>query len=310
MGNTTISINKPLGTLFETPLRFYLNRKKFSDVYDIHIFLGFSSIYGALATNKNIWYCLTPNRMLYDLRDLKVGNGNLLARLVFYIYTNIFQLVDPLTVKNSFKKIIAQTQTIRERIKKYYSIANAPVIYPSFDPKGFNYSSFGDYYLSVSRLHEEKRVDLIAQSFTEMSDKNLLIIGDGPEKAKILEIIKGHDNITYKQNCTDEELHKLYANCLATIYIPMDEDYGLIPLESMASGKPCIGANEGGLRETIIQGKTGLLIKADKESLKKAVNALTKEKAQQMKYDCLQRVKKFGLQTFIKQWKEVIHDLR
>lgn len=310
LGNTTLSVNKPIGTLFEAPLRFYLNRKKFIDTYDFHIFLGFSSIYGAWSANKNIWYCLTPNRMLYDLKHLKLGNLNPLARLVFFIYITLFKRFDPYVAKRSFKKILAQTITIKDRIKKYYGIKNTPVIYPSFDPKGFKYKYVGDFYLSVSRLHEEKRVELIAKSFTEMPDKKLVIVGDGPEKDKILHVIEGHDNITYQQNCSDDELHELYAKCLATIYIPMDEDYGLIPLESMASGKPCIGANEGGLRETIINNKTGLLINADKESIKKAVQLMSKIKAQKMKDACLQRVKEFGLQIFIKQWKEVLHDLR
>jgi glycosyltransferase involved in cell wall biosynthesis len=308
LGNSTLDMSKPLGTLFEAPLRFYLNRNRFIENYDVHIFLGFSSIYGANARNKNIWYCLTPNRMLYDLKDLKLGNLNPLASFVFFIYINLFRYFDPKVVKNNFKKIIAQTVTIKERVKKYYKLT-APVIYPSFDPKGFRFESFGDYFLSVSRLNEEKRVALIARSFTEMPNKKLLIVGDGPEREKIKEIIAGHANITYKQSCSDAELHELYAHCLATIYMPIDEDYGLIPLESMAAGKACIGANEGGLRETIIHNKTGFLIKADKSSIKKTVLSFTKTKAQSMKNDCIKQSQNFDLKTFIKKWKEAINEL-
>lgn len=308
LGNTTLSLNKPIGTLFEAPIRFYLNRKKFNNEYDVHIFLGFSSIYGANPKNKNIWYCLTPNRMLYDLKSFKQSNPNLLAKVVFTIYGIVFGYIDPKIVKGNFSKIISQTNTIKERVKKYYGL-NTKVIYPSFDPEGYKYSSIGGYYLSVSRLNEEKRVDIIAKSFIEMPDKKLLIVGDGPERENILKIINGYKNISYKQNCNDEDLHNLYANCLATIYIPIEEDYGLIPLESMASGKVCFGANEGGLRETIINNKTGFLIAADKGSIQKAVKTFTKEKALSMKNNCLNRSKEFDLKIFIEKWRKVIDEV-
>lgn len=308
LGNVTLPISKPIGTLFEAPLRFYLNRNAFSKDYDIHIFLGFSSIYGANKKNKNIWYCLTPNRMLYDLKEFKQKHPNALARFIFFVYGKLFGLFDPMVVKENFQKILSQTQTIKDRVRKYYGL-QTEVIYPSFDPSGYASHTIGDYFLSVSRLNEEKRVDIIAHSFTEMPDKKLLIVGDGPERSKILSIIKGHANITYKQSCNDDELHSLYANCLATIYIPIDEDYGLIPLESMASGKICIGANEGGLRETIMHNKTGYLITADKESIKNTVRNFTQEKAHAMKQACLQRSKQFDLETFKKKWRGVIHEI-
>jgi glycosyltransferase involved in cell wall biosynthesis len=308
LGNKSLKFNKPLGTLFEAPFRFYINRRKFRDKYDVHIFLGFSSIYGASPKNKNVWYCLTPNRMLYDLKEFKQGNPNIIARFIFFIYSKVFGVLDPITVQSNFVKIVSQTRTIKERVRKYYKL-ETDVIYPSFNPSGYSFEKVGNYFLSVSRLNEEKRVDLIAKSFIQMPDKKLLIVGDGPERKRIQAITKGHKNITYKSTCDDSELHTLYANCFATIYIPINEDYGLIPLESMASGKICIGANEGGLRETIIHNKTGFLINADTKSIKKTVMMLSKDRAQSMKLACLQQAKQFDLNTFVSKWKEVIYAL-
>lgn len=98
----------------------------------------------------------------------------------------------------------------------------------------------------------------------------------------------------------------IFARCLATIYIPIDEDFGLIPVESMAAGKPCIAANEGGLKETVVDGKTGFLIEPTVKNLISAVRDLTPEKAEKMKQDCVKRAKKFDISVFYEKFDEIV----
>ncbi|MEM5808888.1 MAG: glycosyltransferase, partial [Candidatus Aenigmatarchaeota archaeon] len=130
-----------------------------------------------------------------------------------------------------------------------------------------------------------------------------IICGEGPEKEKLMLQAKDCKNIKFvNYNISKKELLDLYSRCLATIYIPKDEDFGFIPVESMASGKPCIGANEGGLKETIIHGKTGFLINPTVNNLIKTIKHLTPEKAEKMKKDCIKRAKEFDISVFYKKW--------
>jgi glycosyltransferase involved in cell wall biosynthesis len=303
LGNFSMKFFKPLGILFEAPLRYIFNNK--SQNYDINIYCGFTSIYGAKKGKTNIWRCFTPNRIMYDLKEEKQKNSGLLKRLAFTLHVFLFNKLDQSFVKNRFDKILVQSKNVQKRIKKYYDI-NAGLIYDPVDTKNYHFKKYGDFYLSVSRLFPEKRVEMIVDAFLEMPDKKLIIVGDGPDKATIMKKIKNAKNIQILTNVSENKLFELYANCIATVYMPKNEDYGLIPLESMAAGKPCIAANEGGCKETVINGKTGMLINADKEHIIAAVKKLNPETVKKMKNDCLEQAKKFDVANSFKQWDLVI----
>lgn len=291
IGNSIINFSKPLGVLIESPLRFYLNRNNFK--YDINIFLGSTSIFGANKKNKNIWYCLSPNRLLYD-QDISKLKGNSILKIIFiYLYKKIFLHLDQNIIKNNFDKIIAQTKYIRKKIHQVYDI-NSDIVYPFIDTEKYHFKSLDDFFLTVGRLYPEKRIDIIAEAFKRMPDKKLIIVGDGPEKVKIQNIIKKTYNITLLSNISEERLIDLYSRCIATIYIPINEDFGLIPIESMASGKPCIASNEGGCKETIIQNKTGFLIIPKITSLISFINKIKKENITGLKSTCLQQSREFN----------------
>lgn len=300
IGNLSIKHCYVLGYNLEAPLRFFMNRNTFD--YDISIFSLFSSIFAARPHNFNIWFCCTPNRILYDLRTVRMNRANILKQFLYNLYITMLLPRDQKAI-NNMHKIIAGSITVQSRITKYYNRASQ-VIYPPINTHNFPFKSYGDFYLSVSRLVPDKRMDLIARAFTKMPNRKLIIVGNGPEANKLRNIINGHNNITLVTSADDKQLTELYSTCLATIYMPLNEDFGLVPLESMAAGKPCIAANEGGCQETIINGKTGFLIKATEEDIVEAVNKLDIEQAKQMKTNCLEWVKKFDAKECIEQWKK------
>lgn len=168
----------------------------------------------------------------------------------------------------------------------------------------FKFEQFGDFYLAVSRLNPEKRISLIAKAFTKLPQKKLIIVGSGPEKNKILKIINNNKNIQLLVDVNEEELANLYSNCLAVIYMPIDEDFGLVPLEGMASGKVCIAADEGGCKETVIDGKTGFLIKATEKNIINIINDFNINQAKKMKSDCINQAKRFSIEKCIREWKK------
>lgn len=306
IGNFSKGFSNMISCNLESPLRFFFNKDKFN--YDINIFSLLSSIFAAKPNNLNIWFCHTPNRILYDLRELRIKRANLIKKIFYKIYIKLLYKIDQKVVRENFNKIIVNSKNVQKRVKKYYD-RDSIVIYPPINTKNFRFNKFGDFYLAVSRLIPEKRMDFIAKSFVKMPDKKLVIVGDGYEKKKILGIIKNSKNIQLFDNTDDKTLIDFYSNCLATIYMPIDEDFGLVPLEGMASGKCCIAVNEGGCKETVINGKTGFLIKADESELIKAVKDLDKKTAEKMKVNCIKQAKKFDIKECIKNWEKVCQEV-
>lgn len=101
-----------------------------------------------------------------------------------------------------------------------------------------------------------------------------------------------------KESPSDEELRNLIRGAKATIYVPVDEDFGMSPVESMACGTPVIGVDDGGLKESIINGKTGILINAEcsPEDISKAVVAI--QTLGNLSSACIERGSDFSLIKF------------
>jgi glycosyltransferase involved in cell wall biosynthesis len=208
-------------------------------------------------------------------------------------------------VRDHVEKIATYSKNVARMIKRYYN-RNSEIIYPPVDTAKFGCKGYEDLFLVVQRLELVKRTSLIIEAFKRMPDKKLLIVGEGPEKKRLKKLAKNCKNVQLIGSIGEKELLDLYARCLATIYIPIDEDFGLIPVESMVAGKPCIVANEGGLKETVVDGKTGFLIEPTVKNLIRAIRDLTPEKAEKMKQDCVKRAKKFDISVFYEKFDEIV----
>ncbi|MEK7067828.1 MAG: glycosyltransferase, partial [Patescibacteria group bacterium] len=165
-----------------------------------------------------------------------------------------------------------------------------------------------DYYLSFGRLDPLKRVDDIVRAFHLMPWQKLIVASGGPELTRIKQLAAGHDNIEVLGFVDDAKLAELVGNCIANIYIPRQEDFGMTPLEAAAASKPTIGVDDGGLRETIIHQKTGYLIPKDYavEDLVKAVQWLDADKAAAMSAECRKQAEKFSKEKFVEEIKNYI----
>ncbi|RJQ35844.1 glycosyltransferase [Candidatus Microgenomates bacterium] len=304
LGNLIFRVNKPLGILFETPFRFLINKNRFN--YDVNIFIGFSSIFASSKNKKNIYYNLIPHRLFYDKDSIKLKKFNLLQIIILKLYVITFKKWSENLIANNFDKIITQSKTAQVKIKSTYR-KSAIIIPPPIDIKKYIFKTFGDFYLTVGRLYPEKRLELLVDAFKKLPNKKLIIVGSGPLKQKLINRIGLADNIQLLSNLSEKKLQQLYSNCLATIYMPKDEDFGLVPLEGMAAGKACIAANEGGCKETVIDGKTGFLINATEKDIIKAIKKLDLKEAKKMKNNCLRWVKKFDTKECIKQWKKELN---
>ncbi len=147
-----------------------------------------------------------------------------------------------------------------------------------------------------------------------MPEKNLILTygKNDPDKENILTRIAGKPNIIALESPDDPALIRLIQWATATIYIPIDEDFGMAPVESMACGTPVIGANEWGLRETIYDPTTGKLIDIfDRDSgieiLKYTIEHITSEEWKNMRRDCILRATDFSLEKFEKKLKSSLN---
>jgi len=250
---------------------------------------------------KLVMYCHTPPRKLTN------RFGDFINRAPFGLKT-IFKLAGRFVLNQYIKDlkqmdlVITNSANTQKRLLDYTGIKST-IVYPPVNTNRFQFISRGDYFLSYARLDSDKRIPLIIDAFAKMPDKKLILCSTGPLHNTIKEEIDKRKltNITFEGLVTDERLSELAGNCLAGIYIPVNEDFGITQIEIMAAGKPVIGVKEGGLLETIIDGETGILIKANPsaDDLVAAIKDLTPEKAAAMKEKCIAHAKQYDSKIFL-----------
>lgn len=150
--------------------------------------------------------------------------------------------------------LIANSQYIAKRCRKYYGRNPDEVLFPPVDCQRFKISNtVGDYFLIVGRQEPYKRTDLAIEAANRLKVK-LIVVGSG-SKLETLKHLAG-PTVEFTGRVDDDELAELYANCRAFIFPPL-EDAGITPLEAMASGRPVIAYGAGGALESVIEGVTG-----------------------------------------------------
>lgn len=227
----------------------------------------------------HICYCHTPMRYVWDLYDEYFGPGRAgwLTRAAMSLVATRLRRWD---VESSARvhHYLANSHNVAERIQRIYG-RESEVLYAPVETKRFTVSKKNEgYYLIVSALVPYKRVDLAIQAFNQTGDR-LVIVGTGPEMKNLKAIAQ--PNIEFLGWQSDEMLAKLYAGCLALIF-PGVEDFGIVPLEAMACGKPVVAYAEGGALETVVETEknpTGVFFhEQSAEALMDAVGKLDKKK--------------------------------
>lgn len=202
----------------------------------------------------HVCYCHTPMRYVWEMYDEYFGPGKagLLTRTAMALVRPYLQAWDVRTASR-VHHYIANSENVRRRIQVHYG-RDAEVIFPPVDTAHFALApDAGSYYLIVSALVPYKKVDLAVRVFNELG-RRLVIVGKGPEEEK-LKAMAG-STVELLGWRSDEELKGLYAGCRALIF-PGEEDFGIVPLEAMASGRPVVAYAKGGALETVVEGQTG-----------------------------------------------------
>ncbi|MBN1494237.1 glycosyltransferase [Candidatus Peregrinibacteria bacterium] len=225
----------------------------------------------------HVCYCHSPMRYAWDnsheyLRTYKMHG--FLKRFVPKLMNKI-RIWDRLAA-DRVDFFATNSNFVKKRIKKYYK-HDAQVIYPMVNTNEFYISNQDPkkYYLAVGRFTPYKRFDLIVDAFNELPYK-LKIVGTGLEENELKK--RARTNIEFLGHVSETSLKDLYANCKALIF-PQIEDFGITPLEAMASGRPVVAFNKGGALETVINNQTGIFFNEQNViSLKAAVEKCEKTK--------------------------------
>ncbi|MFH1520722.1 MAG: glycosyltransferase family 4 protein [Candidatus Micrarchaeota archaeon] len=244
----------------------YFYNKKFSD-YDI---INAHQTPSEWISNKNkpvIWYCYSPNREAFDLYQWRMKRRGPISKAMFWASIQAFKHIE-FSVVPKVEYIFTSCKNPQERIKKYLN-RESEVLYPGVESEKFSCKSYDQFFFYPSRIAPEKELEYAIEAFKLFSSRakgwKLIIAGslsNRPEHQNYYKKIKSlcSPNIIIETNISDERLHELYSTCYAVLFTPINEDYGLIPLEAMASSKPCIARNEGGPKETITNEVDGFLV--------------------------------------------------
>jgi glycosyltransferase involved in cell wall biosynthesis len=201
----------------------------------------------------HICYCHTPMRYVWDMYQDYFENAGGITRLLMPLFIHYIRLWDYASAAR-VDRFIANSDHVAKRIQKHYR-RNSTVIYPPVDTSAFTqFTTHEDFYLIVGQLVGYKRTDIAVEAFNRMG-KPLIIIGDGEQFNRIRTLAQPNINVMGRQPFSVIRDH--YSRCKALIF-PGEEDFGIVPVEAMASGRPVIAYRKGGVLETILEGITGL----------------------------------------------------
>ena len=224
--------------------------------YDLVLSSSSAFAHGALVDSDtpHLCYCHSPMRYAWDHASEYIKENNIrgLKKAYYSFLIKYLRQWDQLAGGRP-DKYIANSVNVSKRIKKYYGL-ESEVIYPPVDVDRFRVGEKNsDYFLIVSTLTPYKKIDLAIELFNRIG-KRLVIIGDGPARS-YLEAISA-DNIDFLGFKKDEEVQEYLQNCRALIF-PGEEDFGIVPVEAMACGKPVLAYGKGGVLESVEAGVTG-----------------------------------------------------
>ncbi len=289
------------------------------DGYDLVISLSHAAAKNVKVPRgvHHICFCFTPMRYIWDQAEEYFG------RATRFLWPIINYLRDwDMRGSKGVSIFVGISKFVAARIRLFYG-RSAEVIYPAVETSWIKPATarFGSAFLYAGALVPYKRVDLVVEAFNQLGEE-LWIAGAGPEEERLRQIAA--PNVKFFGRVSDSELAECYRNCRALIF-PGTEDFGLIPIECMAAGRPVIGAYSGALREThngirpwinssiLAKDSTGVFIERGREgdvtALVEAVRCFLDREKEFSSEVCQKQAQRFSPESFTNNWNQLLVQL-
>lgn len=246
-------------------------------------------------------YVHSPIRYAWDLQHQYLRESNLETGAKSWMTRWMLHKIRLWDVRtaNGVDHFFANSQFIARRIRKAYG-RDAEVIYPPVDVERFPVTiEKGDFYLAASRMVPYKRMDLIVEAFNKMPNRKLVVVGDGPQFARIK--AAAGPNISLLGYQSDEKLRDLMCRARAFVFAA-EEDFGIIPVEAQACGTPVIAYGSGGALETVLstgETPTGIFFpEQTSESIREAIDRFENRLSDFKPQACRKNAERFSAERF------------
>jgi glycosyltransferase involved in cell wall biosynthesis len=228
--------------------------------YDLVISSASAWAHGVIVDEQavHVCYCHNPFRYAWNAREGTLAEHGPLMRAGLRVLFNRWRQWDWIAAQR-VDRYIANSETTQRRIKRYYG-RDATVLHPPIDLGRFAPGKpVGDYHLVVSELMPHKRINVAIDAFNRLR-RPLVVVGDGPD-ARRLRRMAG-PTVRFEGRVPDDRVAELLESCRALV-VTATEEFGIAAVEAQAAGRPVVALAQGGARETVQDGETGILYSPD-----------------------------------------------
>ena len=205
----------------------------------------------------HVCYCHTPFRYAWFEEGRALGEVPRVLRPALAATLRRIRRRD-LAIARQVTRYVANSRICQERIRRFWD-RDAEIVHPPVEVDRFEPGEPEDFFLFVGEVTRHKRVELALEAATR-AGRRVVIAGDGPDLARLRGLYRGdHD---FRGRVSDAELEHLYPRALALV-VPGVEEFGIAAVEAQAAGRPVVGVDAGGVRETVVDGETGALVPED-----------------------------------------------
>ncbi|WP_158809360.1 glycosyltransferase [Beijerinckia sp. L45] len=257
------------------------------------------------ASALHVCYCHSPMRYIWNMYHDYRDAASKLTRFLMPPLSHYIRTCDVISA-GRVHHFVANSQCVSERIETYYG-RSSTVIYPPVDATAFETvkpNEVGDTYLMVGELVGYKRTELVIEAFNRLGWK-LLVLGGG-EMLQKLRSLAG-PSITLPGPQPFSELRHHYARCRALVFAA-EEDFGMVPVEAMAGGRPVVAFGRGGATETVVEGVSGTFFR--EQTVESIVEALVRFETMQFDSEAIvRRSRDFGAERFREEFGSLVENL-
>jgi glycosyltransferase involved in cell wall biosynthesis len=238
----------------------------------------------AVRHERHVCWLNHPMREYYDLWDQWSAKLSPQGRVKETIRRALIHTADTYLFKHNVTKLFAQSRTVQARLARWNGCAS-DVVYPPPPHRHYHCADYGDFVFAYSRLAPLKRLSLTIDALATPAAAGVrcVIAGDGEERAALEARARDRgvdDRVSFVGHITDEELTTYLATCRAVVFVPKDEDYGMVTVEAFASSKPVVTATDSGApTELVVSGENGEIVAPDAASLGDALGRLSGDRA-------------------------------